>query len=83
MASDHYSSILNQQIELVIYSEGGITWSDIENMSADELPYVIYNFKKVYDEKQNAKQEFIKTCFEFASKALETLFKLLSKIRGG
>lgn len=77
MASSHYSQYLNDIIELVIYSEGGITVQDVENMSADELPYFIYNLKKYYTDKQTQKQEFIKSIMEFAKANLESLFKLL------
>lgn len=83
MATDHYANIINQQIELNIYSEGGLGFEATDNMSADELPYVIYNFKKVYEEKQKSKQEFIKSVFEFAKTALDSLFKLLSGLGGG
>lgn len=79
MASEHYLNVINREIELCIFSEGSVTWTDCENMSADELNYVIYNFKKIYDDKIQAKQEFIKTIFEFASKGLEALIKVLSK----
>ncbi len=82
MATDHYAAIINQQIEIGIYSEGAITWSDTENMSADELPYVIYTFKKYYEDKQKSRQDFIKSIFEYSNKALETLYKLLSKLGG-
>lgn len=77
MASSHYTQYLNDIIELVIYSEGGVTISDVENMSADELPYFIYNLKKYYTDKQTQKQEFIKSIMEFAKANLEGLFKLL------
>lgn len=82
MATDHYSTLINQTIELVIYSEGGITWSDVENMSADELPYVIYNLKKFYDEKQKGRQDLIKSIFEYANKFLDTFIKIFVKSRG-
>jgi hypothetical protein len=83
MGHDHYANIINQQLELAVYSEGGITWDSSENMSADELAYVIYNFKKVYEDKQKSRQEFIKSVFEYANKGLESLFKLLGKLGGG
>ena len=82
MGNDHFANIINQQCELVVYSEGGFTWDSSENMSADEFGYVIHTFKKVYEDKQKSKQEFIKTVFEYANKALENLFKLLSKLGG-
>lgn len=83
MSTDHYANIINQQIELNIYSEGGLGFDATDNMSADELSYVIYNFKKVYEEKQKAKQEFVKSVFEFAKTALDSLFKLLGGLGGG
>ena len=82
MATDHYATLINQAIELILYSEGGITLSDVLNMSADELPYFIYNFKKIYEEKQKSRQDFIKSVFEFANKSIETLFKLLKALGG-
>jgi hypothetical protein len=82
MATDHFATILNQQIELCMYSEGGVTWSDTENMSADEFMYVIHNFKRFYEEKQKARQDFIKSIMEWANKGIESLFKLLSKLGG-
>ena len=78
MASSHFSSILNDSIELIVYSEGGISLADIENMSADELTYLIYNFKKYYTEKNAQKQEFVKGVMEFAKHHIEQLFKLLA-----
>jgi hypothetical protein len=65
-----------------MYSEGGVTWSDTENMSADEFMYVIHNFKRFYEEKQKARQDFIKSIMEWANKGIESLFKLLSKLGG-
>lgn len=82
MATDHPGQLLNQAIELVIYSEGGITWDSIENMSADEFYYIIYNFKKAYEDKQKARQDFIKTVFEFVKQSLDVLFKLLGSLGG-
>jgi hypothetical protein len=83
MAVDHYANLINSAIELIIYSDGGITLNDVENMSADELGYFIYNFKKTYEDKQKSRQEFIKTIFDYANKALDTLFKLLKSLGGG
>lgn len=82
MASDHYINLINQTIELIMYSEGGITYSDVENMSADELQYVIFNFKKHYEDKQKQRQDFIKSCFEYANKFVENLFRLLGNLGG-
>lgn len=82
MATDHYATIINQQIELTIYLEGGVTWSDAENMSADEFAYVIHNFKRFYEEKQKARQDYLKSIMEWGNKGIETLFKLLARIGG-
>jgi hypothetical protein len=78
MASTHYANLMNNAIELVVYSEGGIQLSDVENMSADELPFFIYNFKKIYTEKQTQKQEMTKSLIEFARVHIEQLFKILT-----
>lgn len=78
MASTHYANIMNDAIELIVFSEGGISFSDIENMSADQLPFFIYNFKKIYTEKQNQKQETLKSLIEFARVHIEQLFKILA-----
>jgi hypothetical protein len=81
MAYDHYANVLNKQIELCVISEGSINWSDTENISSDELPYLIYNFKRILEEKQSSKQEFIKSILDFAGKALEAILKALSNRR--
>ena len=80
MASGHYMELINKQIELIHYSSGGITYSDSENMPANELEYIIYNFKNIKEQEEKNKQEFRKSVFEYANKAIESLFKLLSKL---
>lgn len=80
MAFDHYVNILNNAISVVVYSEGGIGWSDIENMYSDDFNYLIYRFKTEYENKQKSKQDFIKSIFEYANKFQENLFKLLQNL---
>lgn len=83
MAYDHYVNILNRQMELTAYSDGGIGWDDMENMRNDDFYYVINNFKEIYQSKQKEKQEFIKSVFEYANQSLGTLFKLLGNNKSG
>jgi hypothetical protein len=78
MANEHFSSVLNSAIELMIYSEGSIGWTDIMEMSVDELPYVIHNMKTHYEAKQKNKDEFIKEILKFASNGLNNLVKALA-----
>ena len=78
----HYIQIINDCIEITIYSDGAIGYEDAINMSADELPYIIHTFKKHYEAKEKNRQDFIKSVMEFANKGLDQLFKLLAKIGG-
>jgi hypothetical protein len=78
MAPEHFSKLLSDAIELIIFSEGGVTHSDIENMSMDELHFFIYNFKKVYTEKQEGKKEFVKSVMQFAQKAVNSIIKAIT-----
>lgn len=78
IGSDHYINILNQELEMIIYSEGGITLSDADNMSADEFPYVLSTLKKINSDKQKAKQDTLKGIMEFASKHIDILYKILA-----
>lgn len=80
MSSGHSMELINKQIELIHYSGGGITYSDIENMPSNELEYIIYNFKNIKEQEEKNKQDFRKSIFEYANKAIETLFNLLSKL---
>lgn len=78
MASDHYMNVINKQIELVYYS--GMSWDSVENISSDELEYILFNFKSLKETEEKNKQELRKSIFEYSNKALETLFKLLSNL---
>jgi len=82
MGFDHYVNILNREIELVVYSQGGISWNDADNMASDDFYYVSQAFKDIYEKKENERGEFIKSVFEYANKFIEGLFKLLSR-QGG
>jgi len=83
MAPEHFSKLLNDALEVMIYSEGSVTHSDVENMSLDELHFFIYNFKKIYEEKQESKKEFIKSIMQFAQKAVNSLIKAITGGRNG
>jgi hypothetical protein len=78
MASDHYINIIHKQIELVYYS--GMSWACVEEMSSDELEYVLHNFKIIKETEEKNKQEVRKTIFEYVNKAVEALFKLLANL---
>lgn len=80
MYSEHFSKILGEMVELMVYSEGSITHSDIENMSLDELHYFIYNFKKVFENKQQQRQELIKSIMNFANNVLKSLGDALGSL---
>lgn len=82
MGNDHHRNVTNKQIELVEMSEGGVSWSDTENMYLDEFEYVIYTYKTIFEQKQKNKQEQFKSIMEFATKGMETLFKLLVQLGG-
>lgn len=79
MRNEHFSKILNDSIELCIYSEGGISFTDIENISVDELPYIIYTFRDYYNKKQENKSELIKKVIELAKDIFNNLIKALSR----
>jgi len=80
MVTDHFMNIINKQIELIHYSNGGVTWSDTENMLSNEFEYVIYNFKQIKEGEEKSKQDFRKAIMEYANKAIDSLFKLLSNL---
>lgn len=83
MACGHYMELINKQIELIYYSNQGINWTDSENMSSDELEFIIYNFKTIKEQEIKSSQDFKKAVFDYANKALETLFTLLGKLGRG
>jgi hypothetical protein len=76
-------AILNKQLQLLEFAGGTIGWEDTENMYLDEFEYIIYNYKLIFDQKENAKQEKFKAIFEYANKAIEQLFKLLGNLGKG
>lgn len=78
MAPEHFSKILSDVVELMVFSEGAFSHNDIENMSLDELHFFIYNFKKLYDEKTEGKKEFIKSVMQFARDGLNSLIKAIT-----
>jgi uncharacterized UPF0160 family protein len=80
MATDHFATIINQSLEICIYSDGTFSYDSVMNLPADEFPYILQNLKLHWDEKQKSRQEFIKTIMEFVSKSIETLFKLLKNL---
>lgn len=79
MIYDHYMNLMQKEIELVYYTGGGFNYTDIETMYVNELDYYIYNFKNLKEQEEKSKQDFRKAIFEYANKAIETLFKLLSR----
>ena len=82
MATDHFATLINQSLEVAIYSEGAMTYGDAMEVPSDELPFILSTLRKHYDEKIRVRQEFIKTVMEFASKGLETLVKSLRNLGG-
>lgn len=83
MVTDHYMNLINKQTEAIYYSNGGLNYTDVENMPSNELDYIIYNFKNIKEGEEKAKQEYRKSIMEYVNKAIEQLFKLLSKLGGG
>jgi len=73
-----FAKILSQAIELMIYSNGSFNFADIQEMSADELPFFLHEFKKIYTEKEKNKNEFIKNIIEFAKNYLNNIIKAFS-----
>lgn len=49
-------------------------------MSADETHFLIYNFKKYYDEREQNKQDKLKAEYEYKNKALKQLTDILAEI---
>lgn len=80
MGGMHYTQILNDCVELSIYSEGAVTYEEAINIGADETPYLIYIFKRHYEAKEKGRQDVVKAGFEYANKALDQLFKLLANL---
>jgi hypothetical protein len=69
---------MNDAILLMEYSEGKFSYNDIDNLYVEELPYLTVQFKQLYEQKQNNKQEYIKGVMEFVNARVDVLFKLLS-----
>lgn len=80
MGFDHYVNILNRQTELIVYSNGGVTWGDTEDMDSDDFYYISQSFQDIYQKKEAAHGEFVKSVFEYANKFTENLFKLLGRL---
>lgn len=80
MGGMHFSQVINDCIDLSVYSEGIISYEEAINMGVDETPYLIHIYRKRYESKDKAKQEFIKSCFEYASTGLKELFKALQNL---
>lgn len=78
MDDGSFAKILSNIVELMVYSNSCFSLNDIENMSADELPYYIHEFKKIYTEKEKHKNEFIKTIIEFAKTYLNNIIRAFS-----
>lgn len=83
MAIGGVAEITSKQIQLLEYSDGKISFSDIENMYLEDMEYFIYNYKIIYENKEKNNNERVKSIIEFAAKGMEILFKLLAKIGGG
>jgi hypothetical protein len=64
-------------MEMTIYSNGAISYEEAINMQVDETPFIIHNYKKHYDAKEQGRQDFIKACFEYANKAVEGIIKAI------
>ena len=80
MYHEHFSKLLSEMVEIMSYSSGAVTYSDVENMYVDELHYFIYNFKKIYEAKEAQKQELIKSIMEYANNVISSLGKSLSSL---
>jgi hypothetical protein len=80
MGGIHFTQVINDCIELSVYSDGAVTYQEAINIGADETPYLIHIYRKHYEAKEKAKQDIIKAGFEYATKAFDQLFKLLSQL---
>lgn len=77
---EHYTKVIQDCIELSIYSDGAISYQEAINMSADETHFLIYNFKKHFDEREKNKQDKLKAEYEYKNKALKQILDVLAEI---
>lgn len=77
MYSDSYQKVLNDIIELVVFSNNAISITEAEEIGCVEFEYYKNIFKEKYTKDIENKKEFIQNTFEFARKAVETICKTI------
>lgn len=75
--------LLHDVIELLIWSNGFINISNMENMDNNEFLYLHKIFKEKFEQEQKNKQEFIQNTFDFAKKGIEIICKTIGYAFGG
>ncbi|MCS7316905.1 MAG: hypothetical protein NZZ41_01095 [Candidatus Dojkabacteria bacterium] len=83
MYSGSYQQILNEIIELFVFSGSSLTISDIENLTCVEFEYYYKIFKEKFEKENENKNEFIQNTFEFARRCVEVICKTIASVWGG
>ena len=83
MQSGAYQQVLNDILELLIYSSASINIGEAEELSCVEFDYYKGIFKEKFEKDTENKNEFIKNTFEFAKKAVEIICKTIANVWGG
>lgn len=77
-----YRNALSQIIELLVWSNGIVDKSEIEEMDQIEFEFYRTFFRKKYEEDNEQKKKFIENTFEFANKAVEVICKTIAGAYG-
>jgi len=71
----NYLSTLGEIAELSIWSNNLINIKQAEELDISDFYFYRELFKKKFEEEKKSKSEFIKACFEFAKKGIESICK--------
>lgn len=73
-----YQKVVNECIELAIWSAPSINIPQIDNLDIVEFDIYRKVFKNKFEEEAKNKNEFIKNTFEFARKGIEVICKTIA-----
>lgn len=82
MQAGAYQQVLNELLEITIYSSASININEAEELSCVEFEYYKSFFKQKFEKEMDNKNEFIKNTFEFAKKAVEIICKTIANAMG-
>ena len=77
-----YEGVLHSVSELLVWSNGIINISEVENLDLYEFEVYREIFKNKFEAEQDGKKEFIKNTFEFAKKCTEAICKTVAGAYG-